>query len=79
MGKIMIREGDEAAAQEDERVGKEPEVERKRDAEPDKKEEKHKALKEIEMINSAAYKEREIQKQEEVKWAGEAERKRVEE
>ncbi|KAH0877359.1 hypothetical protein HID58_064753 [Brassica napus] len=65
MGKIMIREGDEAAAQEDERVGKEPEVERKRDAEPEfgkqkeKKEEKHKALKEKEMINSAAYKERE--------------------
>ncbi|CAN6885136.1 unnamed protein product [Brassica oleracea] len=62
---IMIREVDEAAAQEDERVGKEPEVERKRDAEPEfgkqkeKKEEKHKALKEKEMINSAAYKERE--------------------
>ncbi|CAF2030194.1 unnamed protein product [Brassica rapa] len=62
----MIREGDEAAAQEDERVGKEPEVERKRDAEP-------------EFGKHAAYKEREIQKQEEVKWAGEAERKRVEE
>ncbi|KAL0704037.1 hypothetical protein Bca4012_070462 [Brassica carinata] len=62
---IMIREGDEAAAQEDERVGKEPEVERKRDAEPEfgkqkeKKEEKHKASKEKEMINSAAYKGRE--------------------
>lgn len=61
----MIREGDEAAAQEDERVGKEPEVERKRDAEPEfgkqkeKKEEKHKASKEKEMINSAAYKGRE--------------------
>ncbi|KAH0934050.1 hypothetical protein HID58_011167 [Brassica napus] len=49
---IMIREGDEAAAQEDERLGR---------------------------SLSAAYKEREIQKQEEVKWAGERERKRVEE
>ncbi|CAN7040161.1 unnamed protein product [Brassica rapa subsp. trilocularis] len=64
---IMIREGDEAAAQEDERVGKEPEVERKREAKPEfgkqkeKKKEKHKALKEKEVINSAAYKERDTE------------------
>ena len=87
----MIREGDEAAAQEDEMVGKEPEVERKREPQPEfekqkeKKEENQKDLKEKEMINSVAYKEREreIQKHEEVKClnreAADAEMKRVEE
>lgn len=63
----MIREGDEAAAQEDERVGKEPEVERKREAKPSlesrrrRRRRKHKALKEKEVINSAAYKERDTE------------------
>ncbi|CAH8362595.1 unnamed protein product, partial [Eruca vesicaria subsp. sativa] len=85
---IMVRKGDEAAAQEDEKVGKEHEVEWETEPELDfekqkEKEEKQKALKEKEMINSAVYKEREMQKQEEVKLlrrvAAEAGRKRTEE
>ncbi|KAL0845821.1 hypothetical protein Bca101_019067 [Brassica carinata] len=73
---VEMGKGDEAAVQENEMVGKEPEIEKKSD-EPKlefgkQKEKKHKALKE-----------KEIQKQEEVKSlkreAAEAERKRLEE
>ncbi|CAN6854654.1 unnamed protein product [Brassica oleracea] len=74
---IMIRDGDEASAQEDEMVGNEPEVEKKMEPEPEF--EKQKEKKEKKQLQGK----REIQKQQEVKRlkseAAEVERKRIEE